>query len=129
MKVVDSAGNPLQGISITFQGPTSGASGAFATSATVLTNQNGIATAPIFTANAVAGSFNVSASLTSPVAGVSRVKFSLKIVAPPSHGLLGRLLALALPFSEWWVWPAIVLHTEPEYASEYTYKSSWSEVK
>jgi hypothetical protein len=85
---LDSAGHPLQGISVTFQAPSSGASGTFATSATVLTDQNGIATAPVFTANGLAGSFTVKTSLTSPVAGVPTVIFSLKNVTPPAHDLI-----------------------------------------
>ena len=80
VKAVDAAGNPLQGVSITFTAPSSGASGTFATSATVLTNANGIAIAPAFTANDLAGSFTVNSELTSPVAGMSLVKFILRNV-------------------------------------------------
>ena len=48
-------GNLVQGVSVTFTAPTSGPSGTFSGSATVLTNAGGVATAPAFTANTIAG--------------------------------------------------------------------------
>ncbi len=59
----------------------------FMTIATVLTNQDGIAIAPAFTANGVAGSFKVSASLTSPVpcGRVGLVAFAALRMWPPSY--------------------------------------------
>ena len=53
--VTDSGGNPVPGASVTFGAPTLGPSGTFAgtgTTATVLTNAFGVATSPVFTANA-----------------------------------------------------------------------------
>jgi hypothetical protein len=55
------------GVSVTFTAPSSGASGTFATSppsttATVTTDQNGLATAPAFTANGTAGVYQVTAT-------------------------------------------------------------------
>lgn len=64
--VKDSAGNLLSGITVTFTAPASGASGTFAgtgtNTATANTNASGVATAPAFTANATAGSYNVQAA-------------------------------------------------------------------
>jgi len=63
-------------VTVTFTAPGSGASGTFVGSATAtaVTNASGIATAPAFTANAVAGGFTVTAT----VAGVATpANFSL----------------------------------------------------
>lgn len=61
--VTDANGNPVEGAAVTFTVPSSGASGTFDASATVLTNALGIATAPAFTANDDAGSFAVDATV------------------------------------------------------------------
>ncbi|MBD0369759.1 MAG: DUF11 domain-containing protein [Pyrinomonadaceae bacterium] len=62
---VTESGNTVSGVSVTFTAPGAGASGIFAASSTVTTDVNGVATAPIFTANAIAGGpYNVTASLT-----------------------------------------------------------------
>jgi glucose/arabinose dehydrogenase len=66
--VRDSGGNPVSNVSVVFTAPASGASGTFAggtQSATVTTNSSGIATAPVFTANGIAGSYNVTAAIDS----------------------------------------------------------------
>ena len=63
-KVTNAAGAPLNQVRVTFRPPTSGASGSFPfNQQTVLatTNSSGIATAQIFTANATAGSYQVTA--------------------------------------------------------------------
>jgi len=60
--VKNAAGVALPGVSVTFTAPLTGASGAFTASATVTTNGSGIATAPAFTANTVAGTYNVTAT-------------------------------------------------------------------
>lgn len=68
--VKDSAGNLLPGVNVIFTAPATGASGSFpggVQTITVVTNSNGVATAPVFTANATAGNYVVSAT----VAGVS----------------------------------------------------------
>ncbi len=104
VKVVDAAGHPLAGVSITFVTPSRGASGSFASSATVLTDQNGIATAPTFTANGTAGSFTVTASPTMPVSGVVSAVFHLKNVAPAPDVLrainVGSRVKTMLPFGD-----------------------------
>lgn len=72
---VTESGNTVSGIPVTFIAPASGASGSFASSATVNTDANGVATAPVFTANGTAGgSYNVTASLSG---GSPSVTFSL----------------------------------------------------
>jgi hypothetical protein len=63
--VTDSFGNPVANVPIIFAVPTSGPSGTFNTTAAVLTNALGIATAPALTANDTAGSFTATAKLGS----------------------------------------------------------------
>ncbi|MCH7674806.1 hypothetical protein IH879_07625, partial [candidate division KSB1 bacterium] len=57
--VEDQFGNPINGASVIFTAPSSGASGTFSGSGTntetVLTNSSGVATASVFTANTIAG--------------------------------------------------------------------------
>lgn len=64
--VSSSFGEPVAGGVVTFTAPGSGASGTFpgaATTAIANTNSSGVATAPTFTANGTAGSYNVVASI------------------------------------------------------------------
>ena len=71
------SGTPQSGLSVTFTAPASGASGTFAGSdhtVAVITDSNGVATAPVFTANGTAGGpYNVTATLSggSPAAAFS----------------------------------------------------------
>jgi uncharacterized repeat protein (TIGR01451 family) len=69
--VLDGIGSPVSGASVTFTAPLSGASGTFADSGTnttsALTGEFGLAEAAIFTANGVAGSYDLNAE----VAGAS----------------------------------------------------------
>jgi hypothetical protein len=82
--VKDAASNPMAGISVTFAAPGSGASGAFGGAATVITDANGVATAPAFTANTIAGTYNVTAT----VGGVSTpASFSLTNTAGPAFSI------------------------------------------
>ena len=72
----DSGGNPVNGATVTFTAPASGASGTFAgsTTANVVTNASGVATAPALTANGQVGGYTVTAT----VAGVATpANFSL----------------------------------------------------
>jgi len=71
--VKDASNNPVVGATVTFADPVSGPSGTFGGSTGVPTDSNGMATAPIFTANSIAGSYTVTAS----VSGVSAPAFSL----------------------------------------------------
>ncbi|HKI33564.1 MAG TPA: Ig-like domain-containing protein [Gemmataceae bacterium] len=76
--VTDAYGNPASGVVVTFAAPatTTAPSGTFAGSATVPTNSSGIATAPAFTADQSAGTFQVSAS-----AGAAVTAFTLSNLA------------------------------------------------
>ncbi len=75
--VTDSYKNGVPGVAVAFSAPTSGTSGTFSTtgsaSVTVTTDSNGIAVAPTFTANSVAGGYIVTA--TTP--GANAVAFAL----------------------------------------------------
>lgn len=74
VKVVDSTGRPLQGLTVTFSLGAAGAGGAStgagatfaggATQATATTNATGVARSPRFDAEATAGSFSATASVT-----------------------------------------------------------------
>ena len=80
--VEDNNGNPVPGATVTFTAPSSGASGSFAGGAnTATTNSSGVATSAVFTANATAGSYSVTAS----VAGVSRTS-RFKLTNQASNG-------------------------------------------
>ncbi|HJQ34724.1 MAG TPA: Ig-like domain repeat protein, partial [Pyrinomonadaceae bacterium] len=75
---VTESGSPVVGLSVNFDAPASGASGTFTgtgtNSASALTDSDGVATAPAFNANAVAGAYNVAASLAG---GSPSVNFGL----------------------------------------------------
>jgi hypothetical protein len=73
--VNDSVGNPVNGASVTFTAPGSGASATFSGSLTanVLTNASGVATAPTLTANNQAGVYTVTAT----AAGLGAANFNL----------------------------------------------------
>jgi len=72
--VRDSGNNPVVGATVTFAVPSTGASAAFASGNTAVTNSSGVATASTLTANGTAGSYSVTAS----VSGVSTpASFSL----------------------------------------------------
>jgi hypothetical protein len=62
--VKDAYGNPVSGATVTFNAPASGASGTFAGGVdTATTNAQGIAAAPVFTANGTVGSYTVTAKI------------------------------------------------------------------
>ncbi|MBI4911007.1 MAG: hypothetical protein HY820_45775, partial [Acidobacteria bacterium] len=62
--VRDQYGNPRSGATVAFNAPTSGASGSFpgGSAATAVSDSQGIATAPAFAANGVAGGYAVNAT-------------------------------------------------------------------
>ncbi len=65
--VVDSDGSPVSGVNVTYTTPVSGASGTFegsGNSASVETNNSGLAIAPVFTSNSQSGSYNVTATVS-----------------------------------------------------------------
>jgi len=60
--VKDASGDPVSGVLVAFDAPTSGASGTFACSGnTAITNGAGVATSQVFTANDIAGRYTVTA--------------------------------------------------------------------
>jgi hypothetical protein len=63
VQVTDAYGNPEAGVPVQFTAPANGASASFAAAAPVLTDAQGIAGAPVLTANYVGGSFTVDASV------------------------------------------------------------------
>lgn len=68
-RVRDAAGNPAKAVLVTWTAPDSGASGTFAAGGSAATtDSNGIATAGVFTANILAGTYTVRASLPSGMA-------------------------------------------------------------
>ncbi len=89
LQAVDAYGNPISGASVIFNAPASGASVTFATpyngnpyQAMVTTWSNGIAIAPVATANNVAGQYAVAAS----VAGLNATtSYSLTNLAVPQY--------------------------------------------
>jgi len=82
---MDSDGNPVSGVSVTFTAPATGASGAFSNGTnkeTDSTNTSGIATASTFTANAIVGGpFKVTANFSGNTG--SPASFSLTNTAAP----------------------------------------------
>jgi hypothetical protein len=74
VRVIDSVGNPVSGVTVTFTPPASGAGGSFAGGQnTALTDSLGMARSAIFTANGSAGTYNVAAT----VSGINPANFSL----------------------------------------------------
>ena len=64
-KVLDTLGNPVSGVTVTFTVPTTGTSGGFggATTVTAVTNAAGIAISPALKANTVSGTFFAQATI------------------------------------------------------------------
>jgi hypothetical protein len=101
VRVLDSGGNPVAGATVTFTlgsgaagtcaaGAAPGASFAGGTQATATTDASGLASSPTFTANAGAGSFTATASVSSAAVGgmESAGKGGSPSVAPASFSLL-----------------------------------------
>lgn len=87
---VSESGIPKSGIVVTFAAPANGASGSFSGNAAVSTNANGVATAPVFTANSIVGGpYNVTASFAG---GSSPAVFALTNTLPIAQVTLGNLL-------------------------------------
>ena len=79
--VRDGSNNPVSGATVTFTAPSTGASGTFAGGVnTVTTNASGVATSPIFTANAIGGTYTVAATVQG-------------LVTPANFSLTNRALA------------------------------------
>ncbi len=65
-KVLDRLGRPIGGVTVRFEFPLSSSSALFVSgaSASAVTNEQGVATSPVFTANSVVGKYTASASVT-----------------------------------------------------------------
>ena len=61
-QITDAFGNPVQGVSVTFAPPTTGASATFPASSTIITDSNGVACVDV-DANATAGDYQVTATV------------------------------------------------------------------
>jgi hypothetical protein len=75
--VLDPCENPVPGAAVTFSAPGSGAGGTFAgagTSVIVMADASGVATPPAFQANAIAGTYTVTASVSG---GTTAAAFTL----------------------------------------------------
>lgn len=85
-RVTDSDGDPVAGVTVTFHAPTSGASGTFlgAADATAITDADGVATAPAFTANAFVGNYAVEARVAELPAQTARFDLA-NLAAPPAQ--------------------------------------------
>lgn len=113
--VTDSGGVALQGAEVTFTAPGSGASGTFGSSATVMTNSAGLAMAPTFTANTIAGSYAVTATTPGVVPTAS---FSLTntagaathfTVAAPGSAIAGEAVNVSVTAQD------VFNNTDPSY--------------
>ena len=102
VRVVDGNNAPAANVAVTFTVPAVGASGTFAGNTTVLTDAGGIATAPVLTANLVAGPFVATAaagmltstfSLTNLAAGVPSIT---AVMGTPQSTIIGTLFPAAL---------------------------------
>ena len=102
--VQDAGGHPLPGVAITFTAPAAGASGTFGGAGTVIqaaSNASGIATAPVFTANSIGGSFTVTASYsgssaTFALANTTSTQAPQFTSGPPPNGTYGIPYAFTL---------------------------------
>ena len=84
-RVTDAAGKPVSGITVVFELPGSAANGTFAGSTIVVTDTSGVATAPVLTANTIAGVFTINAY----VAGVATpASFIFRNVPGPVAGIV-----------------------------------------
>ncbi len=109
--VTDGGGNPISGATVLFLAPVGGASGTFAggsTSANVITGTNGIAVAPAFTANGVAGAYTVTASgsgiaqvATFSLTNTSLLSGTLSGSGTSSAALVNLTLEGALDWEHW----------------------------
>jgi PKD domain-containing protein len=97
---LDSQGTPVSGVTIVFTAPASGASGIFADTGTnttsVTTDNSGIATTSIFTANNQAGAYTISATAS----GLGSITFTLEqFILPANDNFSNAEVIASLPFS------------------------------
>ncbi len=97
---LDSQGSPVNGVTIDLTAPVNGPSGTFADTNTnttsVVTDEGGVATTSVFTANDQAGAYTVSVSAP----GLGSVEFNLEQVDRPANDNFANAETInALPFS------------------------------
>ncbi|HUP70849.1 MAG TPA: hypothetical protein VM142_13695 [Acidimicrobiales bacterium] len=91
VKVSDTYGKPVAGARVTFAAPATGPSGAFPhdkSSAAVRTDDAGTATAPLFTANAVAGAYDVVVSASTATPARLALANASRPPPPPAQGTI-----------------------------------------
>lgn len=98
---LDSQGSPVSGITVDFAAPGSGPSGTFTDTGTnttsASTDEGGVATTSVFTANDQAGAYTVSAS----AAGLGSVNFNLEqIIRPTNDNFANARIITSLPFTD-----------------------------
>lgn len=98
---LDEQGSPVSGVNIDFVAPAAGPSGTFTDTGTnitsAVTDQGGVATASVFTANDQQGSYIVTAS----AAGLGSAEFHLEQISRPLNDNLAHAEPiLALPFND-----------------------------
>ena len=106
---VSDTNGPVKGATVTFAAPSTGASGTFPgklTSATAVTNNSGIATAPAFTAGSTAGNY----TLTATVAGAASAANFALTNAVAGATTLGGLIGLKSGPASARVWPIEVVN-------------------
>jgi predicted outer membrane repeat protein len=105
-RVTTAWGAPIPGTTVTFTAPGSGPGGTFAGrfTAAVLTDANGVATAPAFKANGHAGSFNVTVGFkgiappeTIPMTNLAGAPVHLKVVGPAAAPTIVNSAFATLP--------------------------------
>ncbi len=110
--VTDQNGNPIPGVTVTFNAPSAGASGMFDGSLTAIavTNPSGVATSPAFAANGTTGAYSVTASVVG-VANPANFNLNNTALVPITITTLpaGLLVSIdngafeAAPVNEQWV--------------------------
>jgi hypothetical protein len=89
VEVMDAKGDPVSGVTVTFDAPTTGASAIFAGGVnTAVTDSGGIATSAKVSANNVAGFYAVSATAAGLAVPADDVQFALTNLAGPPAALV-----------------------------------------
>lgn len=111
-KVLDAKSQPISGVTVTFSAPKSGPSAFFGlgpTDATAVTDSNGMAMSPVVTANGIAGTYTITAS----VSGLAPASFTLTNTAlntppapPPSSASASIWGTNAPDFQSLWFYQA-----------------------
>ena len=97
---VQEYGVNINGVTVSFSAPASGPSGSFSGSSTVTTDSSGIATAPTFAANGIAGTYNVTATLVgTSLTGIYSLKNIANTTTTVTSSLNPSLVAQSVTFT------------------------------